>query len=252
MIRFYIKIISIIWPDSLEIIEEYSQRLQGKGDGAVSIEHEVNSLTRFFDVNSQLIILDIGANIGNYAYYLLEQFPNATIHCFEPSKMTFAKLQERYEKEKRVKLHNIAIGNSDGVEKLYSDQIGSGLASLSKRDLTYLGIDFDLAEVVQVSKLDTFVNDWKIDLDIIKIDVEGHEMDVIRGGINAMQRAKLVQFEFGGANLSSRTQFKDFWDTLTKIGFTIYRIKHKGQLIRINAYNEMLETYRTSNYIGVK
>ena len=51
------------------------------------------------------------------------------------------------------------------------------------------------------------------DIDLLKLDVEGHELEVLRGGVRmfAQRRVKMVSFEFGGCNIDSRTYFRDFY-----------------------------------------
>ena len=251
IIRSQVKLISLVFPRSLPIIEEYSQRLQGKGDGAVSVEIEIHALSHFVDTNSKLVIIDIGANIGNYTSSLLDKFPYAQIYSIEPASEAFKKLQENIGFERRVNLLNLAIGKFDGVCKLYSDSGASGLASLTKRDLSFLDISFELIEEISIAKLDTLTQELGIKADVVKIDVEGHELDVLEGGKKTFNNVTVLQFEFGGANLSSRTQFRDFWNLLTAEGFSIFRITKKG-ILEIDRYTESLETYRTTNYIAVK
>jgi hypothetical protein len=69
-----------------------------------------------------------------------------------------------------------------------------------------------------------------------------------RGGLAEL---KIVQFEFGGSNIDTRTFFQDYWYLFTDLNFAIFRISPKG-LIRINAYAETDETFSTTNYIAIK
>ena len=48
-------------------------------------------------------------------------------------------------------------------------------------------------------------------IDFFKIDVEGHEMDVLKGIGDKISNIKLIQFEFGGCNIDTRCFFQDFW-----------------------------------------
>ena len=84
----------------------------------------------------------------------------------------------------------------------------------------------------------------------MKIDVEGHELDVLKGFGDLIVKTKLVQFEFGGTNIDTRTFFQDFWYFFTKKNFRIYRISPKGKIL-INKYDEKHEYFLTTNYIAV-
>jgi hypothetical protein len=83
------------------------------------------------------------------------------------------------------------------------------------------------------------------------MDVEGHELDVLMGGLNTLTLAQVVQFEFGGCNIDTRTFFQDFWYLLTDAGFALYRISDSGP-VRIPQYSELDECFRTTNYLAVR
>ena len=82
------------------------------------------------------------------------------------------------------------------------------------------------------------------------MDVEGHELDVLRCGEAAMLNASVIQFEFGGCNIDTRTFFQDFWYFFKDRHFDIYRITPLGAE-KIDKYNEYHEFYSTTNYIAV-
>jgi len=65
----------------------------------------------------------------------------------------------------------------------------------------------------------------------------------------AIFSTKVIQFEFGGCNIDTRTFFQDFWYLLTKYGFSFYRIAPKG-VFKQDSYNENLETFTTTNYLA--
>jgi hypothetical protein len=70
------------------------------------------------------------------------------------------------------------------------------------------------------------------DIDVLKLDVEGHEMDVLRGAGETLRRVRVIQWEFGGCNIDTRTYFQDFWYFLTEAGFKISRLGPRGALSR--------------------
>jgi hypothetical protein len=65
-------------------------------------------------------------------------------------------------------------------------------------------------------------------VDWMKIDVEGTEMDVLKGGSDVVEMASLIQFEFGGCNIDTRSFFRDYWDFFTARGFALYRLSPRG------------------------
>ena len=91
-------------------------------------------------------------------------------------------------------------------------------------------------------------------IDLLKIDVEGHELDVLKGAkINPQGgRIKCIQFEFGRCNIDTRVFFQDFWYLLNgKYGCQNYRITPLG-IKNIKKYTELDEIFLTTNFLAVK
>ena len=87
-------------------------------------------------------------------------------------------------------------------------------------------------------------------LDYVKIDVEGHELDVLEGFGDLIKNVRLIQFEFGGCNIDTRTFFQDFWYYFTEKDFLIFRVTPRGPLL-IKNYTEKDEFFLTTNYIAL-
>lgn len=224
----------------------------GKGYGAKSITKEVYLLKSLLKNTPQLGI-DIGGNIGEYSQKMIDVYPNLEIHVFEPSAINQTKLKERFNSYPNVIINNYALSDTTGAAELFSDVKGSGLASLTKRNLEHFNIDFNTHETVNVIRFEDY---WKSelqsrDIDIAKIDVEGHELYVLKGFGNAINKTKVIQFEFGGGNIDTRTYFQDFWYFFKEHSFKIYRITPFG-LEHIWRYTESHETFLTTNFLCVK
>jgi len=196
-------------------------------------------------------VLDIGANFGIYSEAVLRVAPLSTIFAFEPSSVARKQLERRFAGNNSVKIVPFALGNTKSTDILWSDSAGSGLASLTKRKLDHLSIDFNSWESVEVTTLDAWASTTNIVPNLIKMDVEGHELDVLKGGLKTLALAQAVQFEFGGCNIDTRTFFQDFWYLLTEAGFTIYRISAGGP-VHISRYSEVDECFRTTNYLAAR
>ena len=235
------------------ILEIDLQNMQGKGAGGGSTENEAKMALDFLSRTGikKPVVLDIGANICLYSAAIREFAPQATVFAFEPSSVARKKLEERFKGDDLVDVIPLAIGISNSKETLWSDTPGSGLASLTRRRLEHFGTDFSQAESVDVVTLDSWINSTEVVPNLIKMDVEGHELDVLKGGLNTLTTAKVVQFEFGGCNIDTRTFFQDFWYLLTGAGFDLYRISESGP-VRILQYSELDECFRTTNYLAVR
>jgi FkbM family methyltransferase len=190
----------------------------GKGFGAGSITEEVGCLLSFCPPPQ--LAVDIGANIGNYTAELRRRNPQLEIHSFEPQVFNVSKLQERFANDRKIVIVPLGVSDSERAAILYSDQRGSGLASLVHRDLTHLNLSFDVKEEVDLIRFEDY---WRSALDsrhidLVKLDIEGHELAALRGFGEALKHISVLQFEFGGCNIDTITFFKDFWTLLSGFG----------------------------------
>lgn len=235
------------------ILEIELQYVQGKGFGAGTTEVEAKMALDFisWSKTNKLVVLDIGANIGFYSEAIRKFAPQATVFAFEPSSVARKSLEDRFMGDSSVTIVPFALGSKNSKETLWSDSLGSSLASLTKRRLEHFGTDFSQSESVEVVTLDSWASSTKVIPSLIKMDVEGHELDVLKGGLKTLALAQVVQFEFGGCNIDTRTFFQDFYYLLTEAGFQIHRISEGGP-IRISHYSEQDECFRTTNYLAVR
>lgn len=236
----------------------YAEYLAGIGAGSeveTSGERAVFSLLRQ-RVSGSCIVFDVGANLGQFLGATLAAFPDGRcdVHCFEPGVGTFRRLSERHGTVANVRLNNVAVGKERGEATLWYDQEGSGIASLTKRDLAHFGVRFDSSETVTTTTLDAYCVEHGIPrIDLLKLDIEGHELDALNGAAELFRRHAIgmVMFEFGGCNIDTRTFFRDFWHFFGDAGMQLYRITPGGYLDLLSRYAESLEQFRTTNFLAV-
>lgn len=235
----------------LSLLERISAYAQRKGYGATTIRQEIDQLQSLLRIQPALAV-DVGANVGNYTAELRRINPTLEIHTFEPSATNMEKLNNRFKNDNLVKLVPFALSDRTGSATLFSNELGSGLGSLTKRKLDHFNIAFEAKEEISTIRLDDY---WKEHLqsrpiDIVKVDIEGHELDALNGFGAALNATKIIQFEFGGCNISTRTFFQDFWYFFKGNNFKIYRITPLG-IEKIEHYSESDEYFSTTNYIAV-
>ena len=226
---------------------------QGKGYGAGTIMEEVTACVSLLTVKP-IIFIDIGAHVGDYTNEILRRYPTINAFLFEPSSVNKPILENQFSKLPNVKINSCALSNNDGKQSLYYDKAGSVLASLTNRRLGHFNIDMNNNETVDIKRFDTFWKTTKYNektiIDYVKIDVEGWELNVLQGFGDLINNMRVIQFEFGGSNIDTRTFFQDFWYYFKDRNFAIYRITPNG-ILPIREYSEHDEFFSTTNYIAV-
>ncbi|AEG01311.1 FkbM family methyltransferase [Methylomonas methanica] len=232
-------------------VEKIAAYAQGKGYGTATIEQEAGLLQQLLQDQPTLAI-DVGGNIGNYTAELRKRNPALEIHIFEPSTINLAQLSARFESDSLVKIVPYALSEQAGSATLFSDKPGSGMGSLTQRRLDHFNIEFDTTETISTMRFEDY---WQTQLqsrqlDMVKIDVEGHELAALKGFGAALDVTRVLQFEFGGTHIDTRTYFQDFWYFFIEQGFDLYRITPFGAK-KISRYSESDEFFAITNYIAV-
>lgn len=200
------------------------------------------------------VVFDVGANKGEFVKRVLQHAnKNIQLYAFEPSQETFKLLKSSVPLSANVHLINAGFSDTPGHTDLFYDKKGSGLASVYQRDLHHANIQFSEKETIELTTLDIFCEQHGLSaIHFLKLDVEGHELAVLKGGKKMFEnkRVSIIQFEFGGCNIDSRTFFKDYYQFFSS-GFDLYRIVSDG-LWPLKAYSEKLEVFQSANYLAVR
>jgi len=202
--------------------------------------------------SSPYCIFDVGSNQGQYLDLVLSTLvcEDFHIHCFEPSSSVFGTLSDRAKDNPCVTLNNIGLGREKGEFDLFFETKESG-GSLSHRQLDSFGISFSNSEAVKIDTVDNYCASHGVDyIHLLKIDIEGHEMDLLLGAKNMIKKRAIgmVTFEFGGCNIDTRTYYKDFFYFFRNNGMHVYRITPTGYLHPLPEYREIDEQFRTTNF----
>ena len=144
------------------------------------------------------ICADIGANKGIYTQLFLDLTGNSSkIYSFEPIPLLADHLKNQYIQHNNVTIYNCALGNSRAKTDFYYFRDTAEHPDISGASgLTpYNGYDVRPDVItVQLEKLDELDIDR---VDVMKIDTEGAELDVLKGGIRTIARSRpFISTEF--------------------------------------------------------
>ena len=176
----------------LFLIDEYLRTRKTKNVGSSllrailrnpsSAEDWVN-LLRFLDPDEELLVIDIGTNVGAFTTEILRYFPKARSICFEPCAEPFQTLISRFADDSRVECHQCAISSEHQTREIYVQTGASFYNSFHRyqNDANrFYDIDYQDVEEVECRRLDEFdlAREGKV---LLKVDTQGHEVEVLRG-----------------------------------------------------------------------
>ena len=139
------------------------------------------------------VFIDVGGSLGQYTYFAGKFLNNADLYCIEPDSFKVKKLSElaklwKNNTKNNYHVINKAVSDNNGIIKFYtlSDHSSSG-AFFPLKNLKNSSKEWVENEVECIT-LDSFFND--IDIDLIKIDVEGAEYRVLNGAKKILEKGK--------------------------------------------------------------
>lgn len=234
-------------------LARYLMRQQGFGAGgslAASGEEGVFRLVS----GPAPVLFDVGGHVGEYTRAFKRAYPAAHVYIFEPSKAHFRALESNLADLADVTALPFGLGADNATLPLYKHAEISGLASLAQRRLEHFNLRMDQVEEVQIRRLDDVMAELDLPtIDLLKLDVEGFELQVLRGALQTLRsgKVKLVQFEFGGTHLDTHTNFQDFFYFFKDLSMTIGLVQPSGAIQFLPTYKEIYEFYTATNYLAV-
>jgi FkbM family methyltransferase len=200
--------------------------------------------------NSDSVFYDIGANIGIYTLYMNYKNPMMQMYCFEPVQNNFNSLQNNIISNNALNVHpfNIALSNNNVINNLFlSDTRNGNSGAQIKAPINEKG---DIFEAKKIEKILSFSLDYLVNNlnfpqpNFIKIDVDGHENEILDGMMRTLENVQLksILIEF-----NNEDQFQKWQSYFNKIGLFID--DKFDSLPNNSALRRSLKGSTTRNYI---
>jgi len=170
-------------------------------------------------------VLDVGANIGQFAEDLRYIGFAGRIISFEPIKAEFEKLSRLFANDANWKGYQIALGSETGVQKI-NISADSMLSSLLENSAY---VDFDHQETVTVQRLDQIFDSLDIGADnarvLLKTDAQGYDIEVFKGASSCIERITAVLAEISAKPLYENVpDYKQALQVYQDAGFKLVNI----------------------------
>jgi FkbM family methyltransferase len=196
------------------------------------------------------ILIDGGANVGDYSLLANQVMPECTIYAFEPVEATF------HEMAANLKAFKNVIPVKKGLFKdnceLEINVFDSNEHS-SLYDIDRVPSSSAKKQTIELVKGDDFLKEHQItSVDFLKLDVEGAEYDALLGFENSIKNGiiKMIQFEYGYINISAKKLLVDYHAFLESHGYVVGKVFPK--MVEFREYEFKHEDFIGPNFIAVK
>jgi FkbM family methyltransferase len=194
--------------------------------------------------------VDVGAHIGSVIADVFGRVPTAKIVAIEAMPNKVLALRKFFP---NVELHGCAVGDTTGVVDFFVNESQSGYSSLAQS--SPFKDDVLKKIVVPIRRLDDLIQ--ATDVSVVKIDVEGAELGVLRGAKNLILRCRpLLMFESGPVIDPTLGYTKEalhaFFESVDMDVLVPNRLAHAGPSLSLDAFLEShVYPRRTTNYFAV-
>ncbi len=194
-----------------------------------------------------MTFLDVGSHIGSVVATVSRHDSSIKIHAFEAVAEKAARLRSRFP---RATVHDCAVGETNGEVPFFIDTRRGGFSSLAS---TSARSDSVVEVTVPIRRLDELVD--ADDVDVVKIDVEGAELGVFRGGTELIRKNRpTILFESGPGTVLGYAH-EDLYACLSELGLAVLvpnRLGHHDDGLTLDGFLEShLYPRRTTDYFAI-
>ena len=161
-------------------------------------------IVKFIGNKDVKIVVDIGAHKGEFLKHIKKIKSIRKVYSLEPQKKVYRELLKEID-NKKFFAYNIAISNRNGKQKMQINDFSmtSTLSKVNENSIYYkiknliIGNKKKNFEYIKTEKLDLFTKKRKLNkIDLLKVDTEGHELNVVKSGLKTLKKTKYLLIEF--------------------------------------------------------
>jgi FkbM family methyltransferase len=191
--------------------------------------------------------VDVGANKGNFSAAFRALSPDAAGYIFEPGLVALEWLGQRFSRDTNIHISRKAISDTPGSMDFFEEPgagLGSSLIQACAResanrirvDVTTLDLEFQSSGVI----------------DYVKIDAEGHDLNVLRGAheLLSSHAIRFLQFEYHVTWIPAGATLRYAINLLAGHGYRVFLLK--GKALHELSYDTYGEYFSYSNYFAVR
>jgi FkbM family methyltransferase len=240
MLKILIQLAYKFWTSLYK--KRFYKTLDSLSTGNYKCEPELLYIQQVLKTDS--VFIDIGTNKGIYLYQAEKVVKTGKIYGFEPNKSLVNYIQPLFP---QIKLFTYAVSSQTGTSVLNIPKKGNGLQD-TRASLEAMGDEVEKIEIETITLDDWFRQEKVSKIDVIKIDVEGHEWDTIQGCKMILEKVKpvfIIEIELRHA----KYQIKDIFDFIIGFGYEVFYFDRKSLQTVPFDYNEMAE-FQKDDYLN--
>jgi len=219
----------------------------------------------FYDFDENLLkslirphdcFIDIGANIGHISISLKKYLPSIQCFAIEAHPETFKILNNNIKLNKlNIRTINCAVGEENNKTIKFQDSNADDSNSVisskmleDNNEKLYI-VDNKNELTIEVRTLDSLIDDFSIlnNIRLIKLDTEGYELFVLKGGKNVLEKTEIIYFEYWD-KLTKKYDYTniELFSFLKNLGFDIYEVSKNAVIKDFDIKSFRLVTSETS------
>ena len=218
--------------DGIKFLLNHQLFLKHSGRKFVSSSNKTIKFLKHFNIKPKNII-DLGACWGEFSLFLSKNFSDSNIFSIEGSEKNYdvlnINLNHNPDLSKKIKTFNLIISDKDGYEEISdsTSTMNTLKSVINKEEIRY--------KTIKSNKLETFIMKHNIDVDFIKIDIEGSELKLLpdlKNNFTKSIQIELINYNTIETNLDFLEQISSYYDFYDPKGWTLLNIRNLKQIVK--------------------